>query len=265
MKEIRQITLVAFYGEKKKNIEFWKKIEKIQNILETKLNLTSENYVRYLSNQIHGTIIGLEASQFNSSIISKNFLENQNMIVELDLLSILENVYHSDLLPFELKIGGFENKDYSFTSRSLSPFDRSISIQGKIIVTMGWPFSNETYIPVLDTIRRRLSRFGGLHKYHSIPDSYDNDFFFVLGNLVNPLEKEESKKIRKLIQEEMQKWNDTRITIRNNDLGIVAYKDTKLKEDPKYYTIEKAIKSIHELKKFYPKYENAIKTKDWLD
>jgi hypothetical protein len=259
--EIRQLTLVAFYGEKKLNKNFWEHIEKIQVKLG---NYLGNNFQKYEPKQIHGTIVGLEAAKFDASIISKNFLENQHKLVRMELLSILEKILESELLPFEVKIGGFKNEDYIFTSRSMSPFKRSFTIQDKKIVIMGWPFHENKYIPVLDTFRRRLSQDGALHKYHSTPDSYDNDFFFVLGNLKNSLTKNESENLRELIQNEMQTWKDIRIKLTRDDLGIVAYKDIKL-ENVVPYTLINAIRKINELYGFYPKYENAINNKDWLE
>jgi hypothetical protein len=259
--KIRQISLVAFYGEKDLDNIFWKHIENIQNILGKNLN---DDYQRYQSKQIHGTIIGLEAAQFDSSLIGKNFLENQNKIVRLDLSSILDYIYNSDLLPFEIKVGGFENKDEVFTSRGLLPFQRSFFIQSDTVVTMGWPFKENTYMPVLDTLRRRLSYYGALHKYHTAPDSYDNDFFFVLGNLAKPLTKKVSEDLQELVQNEMQSWKGTNIKLTKNDLGIVAYKGTRLK-DAKFFSLKEAMNCMDELRNFYPKYENAIKNNDWLE
>ena len=259
--EIRQLTLVAFYKNKNFKNDLWGKLEIIQHKLKGILN---ENYQPYALNHLHGTILGLEASKLDSSIISKNFLGIQKKVVEMDLLSIFNSVKTSAILPFEISIGGFLSEDYSFTSRSLSPYQRSFSIQRKILVTMGWPSLNGAYIPNLNSLRRRISRFGGLHKYHTGPGSYDNDFYFVLGNLLEPLEEERSKYISNLMRKELSEWGDTRITLRKEDLGIVAYKDTKLREDPRYYSIENAIRCVDNLKNIYPKYEDVAKNPDWL-
>ena len=261
MGEIRQLTLAAFYNKKDFKNDLWGKIERGQDKLKGILN---DNYQPYAINQIHGTILGLEAAKLDSSVIGKNFLEIQKKTVEVDLLSILNSVNTSSLLPFEIRIGGFLPEDYSFTSRSLSPYHRSFSIQRNVLVTMGWPSLNGANIPNLNSIRRRISSFGGLHKYHTSPDSYDNDFYFVLGNLLEPLEEERSKYISKLMRKELGEWGDTRITLRKEDLGIVAYKDTNLREDPRYYSIESAIQCVDELRNIYPKYEDVAKNPGWL-
>lgn len=264
MKEIRQNSLVAFFGEKTSSSNFWSKIKELQIVLENRLNNKSNNYIPYEIEKIHGTIIGLEAAKIDNSIVNKNYLEIQSKIFELDLESILNYLNKSELLPFEVKIGGFENKEYLFTSRGASPYERSFSVQKEIIVAMGWPFSNNSYNPVLDTIRRRLSTFGGLHKYHAKPDSFDNDLFFVLGNLKEELTKKDSIEIKNFILDEMKTWKNTFIKIDKTDLGIVSYKDTQFKNNPIHYSLDEAMNKIDELKSFYPKYFEINKNKNWL-
>ena len=110
------------------------------------------------------------------------------------------------------------------------------------------------------SIRRRSEIFSS----NLTNNSYDNDFYFVLGSLLEPLDEERSKYISKLMRKELSKWEDTRITLRKEDLGIVAYKDTKLCEDPQYYSIESAIQCVDKLKNIYPKYEDVAKNTDWL-
>lgn len=48
-------------------------------------------------------------------------------------------------IPFEVQIGGFGDRDYPFVSDPFEkgqynrPYDRMLSIQGDIVLIMGWP------------------------------------------------------------------------------------------------------------------------------
>jgi hypothetical protein len=116
------------------------------------------------------------------------------------LLGFLRDGGHT---PCQLQIGGFQDRDYPFTSRGTRPFNRCFSIQGNNVVVMGWPLrgiplSNAPSAPTvliqeaglypnsLDYIRRGAQRYGVLHSYHVKPEDTDNDFFFRIGMVDDP-------------------------------------------------------------------------------
>ena len=128
---------------------------------------------------------------------------------------------------------------------------------------MGWPFKEDACIPVLDSLRRGLTEYGFLHKYHTTVEAYDNDFYLVIGNVVQALEKEEMDHIQQLMRKEMKTWQNISLKLNPTDLRVAAYKDTKF-VDIIPYTLDEAIADIHTLYAYYPDYEDVIHSKDWL-
>lgn len=255
-RSIYQLSLVAFYEEKDNNV-LWGKINKIQSII---LNDISNNYKPYKMEQIHGTIIGLEGAILEGNLIGKNYKEIENKEVRLDIRAIINFVLETK--PIKIKIGGFNNNDNDiFTSRGETPFNRSFSIQRNIIVAMGWPYSNGNYSPVLDTMRRRLSKFGALHKYYNKPNSHDNDFFFVLGNLKAPLNDTQKNSLLLKIQKEMTDWENITAEINTKNISIIKYEDTKFKNATSL-KLEDALEQIELLENSYPEFNYAA---NWLN
>ena len=258
-RSICQLTLVAFFGKKEEN-ELWEKIGEIQSKIK---NVLQNNYEPYDDDKIHGTIVGLEGAILEGRLIGKNYIEIENKEVSLEIDKIINFINGTDLVPMEIKIGGFKDINDKFTSRGEIPFNRSFSIQKNVIVVMGWPFSNGNYSPVLNTLRRRLSQFGALHKYYNKPNSYDNDFFFVLGNLkssINAAQKNELLSIR----DDMAKWKNITADITNSNIRIIKYKDTKFKECncADSLGLAYALEQIESLKNSYPIYDYAV---NWLN
>ena len=245
---VSQLSLAAFYGEKDIN-DLWDKIDDIQKLIEDDI---SNKYESYTKEQIHGTIIGLEGVRLNDKLLSKNYKELVNKEYDLELDSILEYIINTEMFPITIKIGGYQNnKKYSFTSRGEIPYNRSFSVQRDTLVAMGWPYKDNNYTPILDTLRRELGKLGGLHKYHDQVNSFDNDFFFVLGNLKFPLTENEKNNLQLKIRNEMTSWNETYLTIHKDDLRVIQYEDTKFR-NANAYKIKDAIKNINFLKKCYP-------------
>jgi hypothetical protein len=100
--------------------------------------------------------------------------------------------------PFTIQLGGYQDRDYPFTSRHDRPYERSFSVQGDKAVIMGWPVlgdpnvalpqdssslivESRRYPGVLDDLRRRCQCFGVLHGWHRDPKDVDNDFYLRIG------------------------------------------------------------------------------------
>ena len=126
---------------------------------------------------------------------------------------------------------------------------------------MGWPHFHDSYSPVLDTMRRRLSKFGALHKYYNQIKSFDNDFFFVLGNLKNPLNESQKNSLLLRIQEEMKGWENVTTILRSESISIIRYEDTKFSNSTSI-SLEDALKQIKTLEHSYPEFNFAV---NWLN
>jgi len=252
---VTQLSLVAYYGEKDTN-ELWTKIGEIQSLIQSELPDVFEPYEK---TRIHGTIIGLEGIRRAGELIGKNYKDIQNKNVKLDIEAVIHFVLETSLLPMQIKFSGFNNADVNFTSRGETPANRSITIQGDIIVMMGWPHTNNSYSPQLDTLRRRLSRFGALHKYYVAPNSYDNDFFLVLGNLKSPLDEEKRVSLLSRLRKEMDSWDNITIELNTENICLVQYEDTKLRK-ARPIKLSEASGMIESLEKSYPEEEVTLNT-----
>ncbi|HEV8339593.1 MAG TPA: hypothetical protein VGR25_08045 [bacterium] len=172
---MRQVTLVAFYGPKPEAIESL--IKECQDRIAQHLRTFNRKPIE----EVHATMIGLE--RLDSRLNNRNFSEYRGETREMDLLGFREYLLRSGQIPFTVQIGGFQDRDYSFTSRGQRPHARSFSIQGKLAVVMGWPFMGHTYPMTLDTIRRSAQSFGILHLYNRSLEDVDNDLYFRIGVL----------------------------------------------------------------------------------
>jgi len=217
------LTLVTHYGKKPHNIE--NLIMMLQGKLSESLGFA---FKPYDMEQVHGTIIGLEGIITDKGIVNQWFheLKKENRIV--DLSRLLQYLRADKLRDIEIKIGGWQlHEDYNFESRSKHPFARSFSIQGEIVVAMGWPFQDNEYSERLYELRKSFEEFNILHKWNK--DGYkDNDFFFVLGRVskkyINPLVLQRtSSEIRTILS-----GIDERVKIGKDTMSVVAYIDPQL-------------------------------------
>lgn len=163
-----QVTLVAFYGEKPK--ELLHLIQYLQNLLAERL---LSAFHPYQLEQVHGTIIGLEGHRGDTSIHNLN---SDAAVAPSLLLSFLRS---PDFRPTTVRIGGYRHyHEYPFQSRGMHPYLRSFSIQGAIAVAMGWPASESQFPTSLDELRRQFeSRLAVRHKWHRKPGDVDNCVF----------------------------------------------------------------------------------------
>jgi len=174
---MKQVTLVALYGQKRGELERLVK-QCWQLIQESSLRRYFEPYHLH---QIHGTIIGMERligyeQPFNANLWQKSGAKE---VMKFD--GLIEDV--STYLPLTIQVGGFD-KDYrAFSSFGQSPYERTFQVQWKTnkITLMGWPHQDGDFTTrrVLWDLRHGLeTRCRIKHKYEN-----DNDFFMVLGVL----------------------------------------------------------------------------------
>ena len=243
------LSLVAYYGEKPSEIETL--IKEAQEILQSGL---PRAFKKYDIRQVHATLISLEGHRTGNTIVNANYARFCHERRVIDFSKAFKLLKDLDFLPFNVIIGGYkEHGDYPFTSRDIHPHQRSFSFQGDIAVAMGWPCDGKDYPPTLDRLRRAFDSANILHKYHRTTDDLDNDFYFVLGNLI--LEKTGKSALRNT-HDRMIEFLSCRdpltVTVAREHLRVIAYTDPKVPPDTtRSYTLDEAEEKLDEIKSLY--------------
>jgi hypothetical protein len=243
------LSLVAHYGDKPPEIDAL--IRDAQEILQEELPLA---FRKYDIRQVHATLISLEGHRTGNVIINANYTRFCHERRAIDFKKAFKLLAKSDFLPFAVRIGGYrEHSDYPFTSRGTHPYQRSFSIQGDIAVAMGWPCDGKDYPPVLDRLRRAFNSANILHKYHRTTDDTDNDFYFVLGNII--LENTSHATLQNAharMLEFLSCRDPLVVTVAREHLRIIAYTDPKVPPDTtRSYALDEAEAKLDEIKSLY--------------
>lgn len=237
---MRQVTLISLYGEKSREL-----VNLIYQCQKMIAGITGIDFTPYDLPQIHATIVGLE-QVIGTPMHNLNLAKYQSLSKKMDVYSFLDWLKTSDYVPFQIKVGGFDNCDYNFTSREQRPYQRSFSLQGDKAVIMGWPIrhlplgtnsSTKSNLPQpaslypnqLDEIRKSAQSFNILHAYHRTPADVDNDFYFRIG-LLNPetLDDLSKKSLEKSIREFLSKTAPIIFEVTLANLCVASYDDEKL-------------------------------------
>lgn len=220
-----QVTLVAYYGDKPSVIEAL--IRSLQEELGHQLGSAFEPYG---VEQVHATLIGLEALREGPEILNLNFKELRGERRPMNLVELLGFIDKTSRLPFEVQIGGFSPATaYPFTSRAEHPYYRSFSLQGAVAVAMGWPVSGKIYPRHLDSLRRCFNDYSVLHQYHRSSSDLDNDFFFVLGRVARSLLTEcQVQDMQDALREKCAAMAPIRVTVGREFLSLALYEDPQL-------------------------------------
>ena len=218
-----QLTLVSHYLEKPP--EFARLLDEIQTSLTQMLG---GGFCRYKLAQIHGTVIGLEGTESAEGVWNGNFRRYRNEERSIDFGGLLAFL-RSDFAGFCIRVGGFKTtEDYAFISQDQHPFLRSFSVQEEIAVGMGWPFRDGAISLALDQLRKRLQRYGLLHKWHRRSNDVDNDFFFVLGRLTGPIPDEARRAVENELRDQLSRREPLLLSLSRDSLSFVAYSDSQL-------------------------------------
>ena len=237
-----QVTLVALYGKKKSELATF-----IVHCQKAVADAFGSAFTPYAVDQVHATIIGLErlsSSRFDNG----NFARFRGRSVAMDFAGFLEYLRGCGGFPLEIQVGGFQDRDYPFTSRKSRPYERSFSIQGDKVVVMGWPVRGEPvsmsvlqstpetliqesriYPMTLDMLRHGAQGFGILHGYHRGFTDVDNDLFFRLGLIdqeSTSLGSTSSLEMR--MREHMSQATPLIIEVALDDVFVAAYDDDTL-------------------------------------
>lgn len=221
-----QATLVAFYSIDSKPTILRNLILECQKIIESSNNDIYKN--KYSLDQIHATIIGLEEITYDlNKRINKNFLKIRNEKKQMDVDNFIGYLLQSNIFPFKIQIGGFENRDYSFQCQGSRPYIQSFSIKNEIAVLKGWPVllrknGKKEYPNILNKLRTKAQKFGILHAYHSTPIAIDNDFYFRIG-IINIDKMKNIAKIENEIRLLLSQKDPIIIDVNIENLFIVKY------------------------------------------
>lgn len=243
------VTLVAYYGDKPPLIT-----KLISGAISELSRRLGHGFAPYSLQQVHGTIIGLEGRRAGKHIINTNYAKIQDDLRSVDLKAVFQILKKKSLLPFEVTMGGFiDGGPYSFTSRDAVPYMRAFSIQGINTVAMGWPFMNGRYVKSLDKLRRAFNSVNILHKYHASPASEDNDFFFVLGNLVNgSVDQIQLLEAQGHLRSHFASQEPVSVSISRDCLRVVAYIDEKLTPETSCsFTLHEAEEKVNLIQSLY--------------
>lgn len=235
---MRQVTLVALYGPKAPELERW--LKACQTQVEELLGTTFQPYDLQ---QLHATIVGLERSGTNNA----NFFIYRGKQARMNLTGLLNFLRLGGRFPFHIQLGGFQEREYPFTSWGQTPYHHSFSLQKDNVVLVGWPLhgplpnpalprlamsdwiqESRSYPNVLDELRRAFQSFNALHKYHRTLTDVDNDFFLRLGVLKSaPLDAAVQKEVEAKMRDYLSR-TPLVIEVGLAELSIVAYEDESL-------------------------------------
>lgn len=234
---MRQVSLVALYGSKPP--EMTTIIAAIQHRLH---NIFKSTFQPYTMEQIHATIVSLERVAESTMInLCMAHHRPQQQPEPMDFAGLLHFLCAGNWFPFNVQIGGFQDCDYSFTSRSKRPYERSFGIFNGRAIAIGFPLrfpslplahaqhQDTPYCSVLARIRKGVETFHILHKYHTKPDERDNDFYFRVGLIQNAtISASHQQAAEQSIRTYLSTVGPMTITINAADIYVVAYEHETL-------------------------------------
>ncbi len=244
----RNTTLVALYGRKVTALQVL--LSNLQQMIDAELG---EAFSAYPTEQIHGTICGLEGKRLHDQIINSNFAAMQQTMRTIEFKKLFEILNDTECLPIKIRFGGYqEGHEYGFTSRGFPPYERSFIFTGRTALIIGWPIYHTLRRP-LDQLRRSLRAAGVLHKYHWDRKTIDNDLFMVLGNIQrDQLDIKTLQSLEQEIQNFLAEQPPHIVDITRDDLKFVSYYDTRLPvSNSIIYTLDEAEEQIAEIEAAY--------------
>jgi hypothetical protein len=185
----RWVSAVALYGPKTGEVRDL--LESVQATLARQLGAA---FLPYALEQIHGTLIGLNAVRepATGALLSQYYLEHRGARCVMDFERVLKILEERFSRPLTIRIGGIgPEDDTGFTSQGMHPHKRTFSARNGALVLMGWPVATLTSGGAqrpLDDLRRDMNDANVLHRYHAAATNVDNDFYLVLGHYADAAE-----------------------------------------------------------------------------
>jgi hypothetical protein len=170
--DARRATVVAFYGAKPPALAAL--VEDLQALSRAQPGVAFRP--RPLA-EVHATLLGLETPSDAAS--GWPALDPAPLAAHL--------VAAFDRERPRLQFGGFGPDFAAFSSRGHRPYERGLTLQGDLLVLMGWTTSAGSGrvdpVAIPGELRRACERFGVRHKYHGAGAPTDNDLHLVIGSL----------------------------------------------------------------------------------
>jgi hypothetical protein len=179
----RFTTMVSLYGQKSRSLAHL--LRSIQEILHLELG---DKFLPYTIEQIHGTLVGLDAviDQSSGLLVHKHHHDVTRTTVPMDSRQVLHVIRDFLSQPCRIRFGGYQpGSNATFLSRGIHPYERTFSAQGRAFALIGWPMLTILHGPAnrpLDDLRRAMNKAGVMHSYHKSMTDIDNDFYLVIGH-----------------------------------------------------------------------------------
>ena len=253
------VTMVAFHGMEKPEA-LRSLIADITEEIHRQLGpLSKVAFTKYLSPQIHATIIGMEVDREDGVLINRWFKRNRGGLRRPIATRVLQEVVRSfvhDGHLFTIRFGGFQPAHCRCESDRLgsdgwrcysslaelhscdrTPYEGSFyaAADGPVVMT-GWPVAGPHSLNVftheLYAFRQAAEAAGVLDKYHSDqkPHWKDDDFFIRLGTFSSS-DSNQISAIEECVRELLSDRTPISINVRVQDVSIVLYEDASLQED----------------------------------
>ena len=230
---MKQLTLVSLYGQKKKS--FTQLIQGCTEIIQQ--SALRQVFRPYSSEQIHGTIVGMEKLMGYSKHFNANLEVSSGNKLEMDFTKLLPTLSHH--FPMTIQLGGFHTAFNDFNSLGGSPYERSFQVQwsSNRITIIGWPHAKGDFTTTrqLNALRDSITATCNIsHKYRD-----DNDLFMVLGEIIS-LDRFSGSEIEKLhaaassVEREVRDYlagQKLDVVIDLDSVSVVQYEDETLSLD----------------------------------
>ncbi len=211
----------------------------------------------YGPEQIHATLIGMEANvdnyQFFSYWFSRNRSGEKRLLHVAHLREIVERATCRAPM-FTIRFGGFRKAHCTCVAKSAegwncatsgaefhscdrSAYDGSFYgfSHGPVLLT-GWPVQSSTELEVfphlLYNFRLAAEQAGFLDKYHSEdrPHWMDDDCYLKLGFFRKEITEDQLINVEEAVREYLRNRGPVTVDLRVEDVSIVLYKDPSLKK-----------------------------------
>jgi hypothetical protein len=224
-------TIVMFYGIKDPSLA-----SLVCSLQELAAQALGKQFLPRPLDEVHATLIGLERS------------ESATLDQTAEIVAYLDCEFRKSLL---VQFGGFEDKDYVFSSRGERLYSRSLSVVGNDLVLIGWPVNPIDSQPdlELDRIRHECQAYGFRYKYYDSPGAVDPDCYMTIGDIGEAVNESDIERLltqgRLLLSEKPSKLNTDTSSIK-----LAIYEDRRLPSSSTRTVALNRLRSAVDIKSF---------------
>lgn len=260
------VTMVAFYGTQKAEPLNRLLCDVVGTLRSSLASSLSRSFEAYSVNQMHATVIGMEANVVDGRFYGRWSQQNQGAMREIDIdraHEVLRGLTESSGPLFTIRFGGFPEsyckcKDEHrsacydwpcasapaklgvFHSCDRSPYEGSFYAfaPGPIMIT-GWPIDGpgklESFPHSLYKFRQSLEQAGLVHKYHRHEKHddaqwMDDDCFIRVGTFHGPVPVEHLRATKQAMRTFLSGMEPVTVDVTLGDVSIVLYADPSLQD-----------------------------------